>query len=379
MGYKPFLAANIVAFACSGAASAIAWQGTAAGSSVPVGVKVEGSGFWTIQSAPDSPAPPRVLPRDTGLSIYARIAGVSNAEAEKRRKAQETIRPEFERLMRTLRTRERGNLTDAELIHRPDWTYLIYFKRQPAKTLAKYTKNPRFKARSAPYTEAELRKLTKTWIDRLTQERLVTGYGMNARQGRADVDMVVSEAEFADIALRKGWGAPPAYLNLKFDGAPIGPDVDPSVSKGVRIFPHGDRNLGLVNQAALGGRIVLRDGCLFVIGFDGKEQLAYFAREVGLGLDRAGYLSLYTRTGERRHLGRIGERFTWAGPIHIDDTAAMVRTLRAQCGNAPLMHVGIPDSTAMFNARYGLPDRPTAPPRREGERPEPAIQPVIPA
>ena len=32
----------------------------------------------------------------------------------------------------------------------------------------------------------------------------------------------------------------------------------------------------------------------------------------------------------------------------------MVTQLRAQCGNAPLMHVGIPESSNIFNTRYIL-------------------------
>ena len=304
-------------------------------------------------------------PTGSGKTIYAEIAGVSNAEAEKRLKEQAAARPEFERLTRTLRAKERGNYTDAELIHRPDWAYLIYFKRDPAQTLAKYTSNPRFQARSAPYTEAELVRLTKPWIDRLEAERLTTGYAMNVRQGRADIDMLVSEEEFAAIAQRHGWEQPPGIINLKFDAAPTGPAVDPAVAPRIRIFPQSDRNLGMTNQAALGGRIILNDGCFQVIGHDGSKMLAYFAREVGVGVDGSGYLSLYRRTDERRHLGRVGEMFTWAGPIPIDESAPMVRELRAQCGNAPLMHVGIPDSTALFNARYGLPRGPVTPPRRQ--------------
>ena len=270
---------------------------------VPVGVTTGASGFWTIDRAPDSPAPPRVQPPEQTLTIYAQIAGVSNEEAEKRVRAQEKIRPEFERLMATLRSKERGNYTEAELIHRPDWAYLLYFKRNPEATLAKYTKNARFQARSAPYTESELKKLIQPWIDRLSAERLFTGFGLNTRQGRAEVDMVVSEDEFRAIAKRNGWGDPPEYVQLKFDGAPVGADVDPSVAKGVRIFPHSDRNLGLTNEAGFGGRIVLRDGCIYVIGFDGSEKLAYFPREVGLGLDAQGYLSLHRRNAERQHLG----------------------------------------------------------------------------
>jgi hypothetical protein len=99
-----------------------------------------------------------------------------------------------------------------------------------------------------------------------------------------------------------------------------------------------------------------------VIGLDRSEKLAYFAREVGLGRDSQGYLSLHRRSAVPEHLGRIGEEFTWPGPIPIDESAPMVKQLRERCGNAPLMHVGIPNSTAMFNARWGLPRAAPPPP-----------------
>lgn len=264
--------------------------------------------------------------------------------------------------MRQLRTREKGNYTEAELIHRSDWAYLIYFKRQPEQTLRKYTRNPRFQARSAPYTEEELRTLSKAWVDRLSQERLFTGYGVNARQGRLDVDMVVGEDEFATIAERNGWEPIPGYLNLKFDKPPVGPAVEQGLASSIRIFPQSDRNLGLHNQAGYSGRIILRDGCFKVIGFDGKEQLAYFPRDAGLYRDPQGYLALRTRSEQPRHLGRIGEEFSWAGPIAVGENAPMVRELRDLCGDAPLMHVAIPESSALFNARYGLPRNPPPPP-----------------
>ena len=345
---------GLVAVLVAGAAAPAQWT-------VPVGGRVTTSGRLTVETAPNSPAPRRAAPgAGNGLTYYAELAGVSNQEAERRLAEQGLLRPAFMRLMQTIRTKERGNYTEAELVHRPDWAYVIYFKRAPAATLARYTKNPRFKARSAKYTRGELEQLTRPWIMRLNAERLTTGYGMNARHGTADVDMVVSAEEFAAIARAKGWGPVPDTLNLKFDTAPVGVAVDPRIAPGIRIFAQGDRNLGATNQAALGGRIVLRDGCFFVIGHQGSEQLAYFAREVGLGLDQQGYLALHRRTVERPHLGRIGESFTWAGPIGIDESAPMVGELRARCGKAPLMHVGVPDSSAMFNARYGLP-RPSAP------------------
>lgn len=338
-----------------------------ASAAVPKGARVEDSGFLTVENAPPStPGPP--LPRgpQNEQTFYAQLAGVSNEEAEKRLRQQEAIRPEFERLLAQLRAKERGNFTEAELVHKPDWKFLLYFKSDPQGTLAKYTRNPRFEARSARYTEEELQRLSAPWIERLGKERLFTGYGMNARQGRAEIDMVISEAEFAEIAARNGWGPVPDYVQLKFDAALVGPAVDESVARGVRIFPQSDRNLGLTHQAAFSGRIVLRDGCFHVVSPVSSEpdKLAYFPREVGLYVDPQGYLALRTRTAQPKHRGRIGEQFTWAGPIHLPESAPMVKELRERCGNAPLMHVAIPESSAMFNARYGLPSPPPPPPRR---------------
>ena len=118
-------AAACLAAACSAPATSTIQADSAAGS-LPRGATVERSGYWSVATAPDSPpGPPLARGPHSELTIYAQIAGVSNAEAEKRMAQQERTRPEFERLMRTLRTKEQGNYTDAELIHRPDWAYLL--------------------------------------------------------------------------------------------------------------------------------------------------------------------------------------------------------------------------------------------------------------
>ena len=334
---------------------------------IPAGARVEPSGFLTIEQAPPSPVPRTVRPNraQNERTVYAELAGISNAEAARRLREQEALRPAAERLVRQLRTRERGNFTDVEIVHQPDWAYQLYFKRQPQKTLARYTRNPRFKARWSRYTRGELQKLAQPWIERFEKERLFTGYGMNARQGTADIDMIVSAEEFAAIAARNGWGSIPDYLRLKFDPAPAGPAIDPAIATGIRIFPQSDRNLGIINMAGFRGRIFLRHGCFIVDqpGSSGKSSLAYFPREVGLYIDPQGYLALRTRAGEPRHLGRIGESFSWAGPIGIGEDAVMVKELRARCGNAPLMHLSVPESQSLFVARYPhLRETPPPPP-----------------
>jgi hypothetical protein len=278
------------------------------------------------------------------------MAGISDAEAQKRIAEQQKARPEFARLLGTLRAREAGNFTDARMIHKPDWAYVFYFKRNPVATLAKYTRHPHFKAAQARYSREELQAISKPWVELFSRHRLLGGHGSDATFGEVRMDLVVSEPEFRAIASREKWQIPDA-IKLQFSEGVSGSPVLERVRPLIRVFPQSDRALGPTNQALLSGKIVLRDGCLYVTGANRPDNLAYFAREVALGLDDQNHLALQTRGPKPRHLGRIGEQFSWGGPIGISETAPMVRELRARCGNAPLEHVGVPDSSRLFEVR----------------------------
>ncbi len=326
----------------------------AAQTALPKGAKIEASGFATIEEAPPSPFPDRLPPpenrpkNETGF--YAQMAGISDAEAQKRIAEQHKTRPQFARLLGTLRAREAGNFTDARIVHKPDWAYVFYFKRNPEATLAKYIRHPHFKAAQARYSRQELDAIAKPWVERFSRHRLLGGHGTDATFGEVRMDLVVSEAEFRGIAAKEGWRVPDP-IKLEFSEAATGAAVSEAVRPLIRIFPQSDRALGATNQALLRGTIVLRDGCFFVAGQNGPDSLAYFGREVAVGLDDRGYLALRTRGPKPRHLGRIGEQFSWGGPIGTTETMPMVRELRARCGNAPLLHVGIPDSSRLFEVR----------------------------
>lgn len=326
----------------------------AAAGFVPTGAKIGPSGFASVgqvppTALPDKPPPSENRPKDE-RGFYAQMAGISDAEAATRVREQHTTRGRFEKLLATLRKREAGNFTDARLVHKPDWAYVLYFKRDPERTLAKYIKHPHFKADRARYSTLELQEIARPWVERFGQHRLLGGHGTDARYGEVRMDLVVSEAEFGTIAEREGWKIPGA-IKLDFSDGVSGAAFTPEVGSLIRIFAQADRALGPTNQALLGGRIVLRDGCFYVTGPTKPDRLAYFAREVALGPDEQGYLSLRTRVGKPRHLGLIGEQLSWGGPIGISEDAPMVAELRARCGNSPLEHVGVPESSALFHVR----------------------------
>jgi hypothetical protein len=320
----------------------------------PTGARIEPSGFASVERAPPrrySDAPPPAEDRPTSeAGWYARSLGISEAEATRRKREQNALRPELERLTTLLRQREAGNFTALRVIHQPDWAYEFYFKRDPQSTLARYTVNPRFRAALARYTREELEALIKPWTERFTRHRLTGGWGLDDTRGRAEIMMDVTEEEYREVAAREGWGALPDTIDLRFSSPVRHPAVEEAARPFVRLLAQNNRGTGIQLTAGTIARIVLRDGCLIVGGATGPYQLAYFHRETGIGVDADGYLVLKDRmTGENR--GRIGEWFSWAGPNAVDETSPMVKELRTRCGSAPLLNVGNPSSAYQFRVR----------------------------
>jgi hypothetical protein len=316
---------------------------------VPTGAKIEPSGFASIMHAPpvpypDAPPPPENRPRFEA-EWYARMAGISVADAQRRNREQQEARPEFERVVELLRVREAGNFTAPRVVHKPDWAYVLYFKRDPERTLAKYTRHPRMKAALARFTEEELRALAKPWVERFVARKLMGGWGTDATFGTAELMMNVTEEEYRSIAAREGWERVPEGVVLRFSAPLDHPDVDERVRPFVRLFAQNSRATVVQPEAGMWGRITMRDGCLY----SGKA-LAYFHRETGIGVDERGYLALTDRrTGKSK--GRIGEWFSWAGPNKVSEDMPMVRELRQRCGNAPVDNVGNPASAAQFRVQ----------------------------
>ncbi len=333
---------------------ALATAAAAAPQFTPTGAKIEPSGFATIERAPpvpypDAPPPAEDRPRFEA-EWYARNLGISVEEAQRRNREQQEARPEFERLIALLRAREAGNFTAPRMVHKPDWAYVLYFKRDPEGTLAKYTSHPRIRAALARYTEEELRAIATPWADRFVARKLIDGWGTDATFGTAEMMMNVTEEEYRAIAAREGWGPVPDAVVLRFSAPLDHPSMDERAKPIVRIFAQNSRSTGMQLEAGFSGRITMRDGCFY----SGKA-LAYFHRETGIGVDEQGYLALTDRrTGKSK--GRIGEWFSWAGPNHISEDMPMVRELRQRCGNAPIQNVGNPESAAQFRVRAHLID-----------------------
>lgn len=315
---------------------------------VPTGARIEPSGFATVERAPPLPYPDEPPPAESWPGEerwYAQIYGLPAAEVRRRQREQQALRPEFERLIALLRVREAGNFTAPRIVHKPDWAYVLYFRRDPDSTLAKYASHPRFKAALARYSHEQLTSLAKPWLDRFAAHKLAAGWGGDASYGVAEITMTVTEEEYREIAEREGWGPVPDGVVLRFSRPLDHPGVLERAKPFVRIFAQNSRGTTFQPEMGISGRITMRDGCLYSGG-----ALAYFHRETGIGIDEQGYLALTDRrTGKSK--GRIGEWFSWAGPNRVSEDMPMVRELRRRCGNAPIDNVGNPESAAQFRLR----------------------------
>lgn len=302
---------------------------------LPTGAIAEASGYATLLSAP--PSPPR---RRTPL-------GSAPVEGDERyRNPDEAEMRDAQTLDRRLKASEAGNYIGYRVVRDPAPRFAFQFRRDAAATLARHSRDPRFTAREGGVPAAELQPIFDEWFPRFVAHRLVGGGSVQAFDGVVAFDMTIDEARFRQLAAEEGWSLP-ERLMLNFGPPPNPRAIDPALAPLVRIFPRSDRLPGAVNQAALSGRIILRDGCFRLADHgDEGEPLVLFDRDAELGLDAENHLILMDGTTTR-----IGERVIWAGPRGASEDDAGVKALRAQCGGGRIIPIGAPNSAADFPPR----------------------------
>jgi hypothetical protein len=302
------------------------------------------SGLGTITSAPPV-AYPDVVPPDPNAA-----AARPDARRERLMNPDESARAEAMRLRDRLEREARGNYVDIRVIRDPKPRFAFYFRRDAEETLARFTRDPRFKAVEGGVPEAELRPLMDEWAERF--KAVGWGWHGSARtfEGEVEMNLGVPRSEFDRVAAAQRWPTPPPRLILSFaqevDGAGA---VSPDVAPFVRVFARADQSPGVVLTVAIHGRVVLRDGCFRVDDGRGGGPLVLFGREVRLGRDEAGWMVV--RGGGSDVGARIGETMVWGGYPEAREDEPGVKVLRAQCGGGPIASVGAPASAHRFRVR----------------------------
>lgn len=300
----------------------------------PNNVTIGAGGYATLLSAPPSAPAPRTARASDPSQEYERLRNPDDAASRA-----------AEILHRRLTAAEPTNYIGRRIVRDPAPRFAFQFRRNASATLARYSRDPRFTARDGGVPAAELQPTFDEWFPRLTAHRLVGGGSVQEFDGVVAFDMTVDEAAFRAIAAEQGWTIPD-QVQLSF-GSPANPQsVNPALAPLMRIFARSDRLPGAVNQAALSGRIILRDGCFRLAEHgEGGEPLVLFDRDAELVFDGENYIALHDGP---HSITRIGERIMWAGPRGISEVDAGVKALRERCGTGPVISIGAPSSAAAF-------------------------------
>lgn len=307
--------------------------------SIPSGATIEPSGYATVLKAPQPPY--RTAPRpperpEWGAEAHTarrldRAAGRSTTPMNPDR----ATRAAALILRDRLRGEARGNFVDIKVERDPEPHFVFYFRRDAAATLARFTNDPRFRARTGGIPMEELEPLYAGWERRLRQHRLVQASDINPIEGHAQIFMGVSEAEYGAIAAREGWKVPDP-IRLKFV-PPLHATqaVAQSIRPFVRVFARAERVVPFDFSSYRPGLVVLRDGC-FRLGDAADAPLALFEREYILRLDGEGFMEVRS-VSDPEDRGRVGELSMAGGhPLPVEGEPHL-EALRARCGPGPIV------------------------------------------
>lgn len=324
-------------------------------SAVPTGGTLSPEGFLTIREVPASPYPDAPPPEPAATDDFARRT--SSPDPAVRAKAWEdangsaAFQAELQRLREVLAREQRGNFVEVRLVRDPAVAAEFWFKRDAARTLARYTSNPQFRARQGGLNRDELQALQNLWVQRSEGGSLITTIGADPFTGTVELGIAVEEADFRREAARRGWALEP-NLKLHFPRPRPPAFAEPGLERYVRTFARETNAKGIQLLVGFTGRIVLEDGCFRLARGTASQAgpLVMFGRGTQLGRDAQGYLIVRGEEGQRQY--RIGEIGSWGGPNGFDEADPQVQALRVRCGAGPIVNVAEPESERLF----ALPD-----------------------
>lgn len=325
---------------------------------VPTGATISPESYATILDTPPAPypdEPPAEASRGEGLvEQYSRENGISLAVAADQINGPPDLLGEIERLQPLLRVKASGNFVEMVMVRDPAVHMNVYFKRDAAATLAKYTDHPLFRARTGGLTRAEIEAVRERWNRRLGAAGLQFSAGGRGDKGKVEFDLGIDAAQFAALKQERGWPDDP-LVSFSF----VPPQTEPAVLselKGyIRHFARSPQAPGVVPSLASWGRVYLNEGCFRMAGVNDRDQsddpLVLFRRDAQLKRDDEGYLVV---TGRGSEGARIGEEMQlgWAPEVTPEHVAhAEAEALRAACGPGKIVDVGVPQSARGFKIR----------------------------
>lgn len=312
-------------------------QERVASAAIPRGATIGPTGFATVLDAPPAPfvpaepgrpAPP--TPEQTaGHEQFARAG-----------KFQNEVGQQVQALARRLRTAEKGNFVDLYYENEGEPKVVFRFLRDGPRTLAKYTRHPRFFAETARFTEEELRAAMDFMFETFREDRVIQGGGTGNKRNRAVIEISVTEPEFRALVVRKGVTIPEAValeFVAKAPASTLNRPLPPRIAGLIRIFPRDDRPTGMLHSINSRAKVQLQDGCFKIAGGEHDGALVLFPLGARLFVDREGYLAF----GEQEvpGYGRVGEELVFPGSIAEVTAETLVGPIREACGPGKVVKI----------------------------------------
>jgi hypothetical protein len=311
---------------------------------VPTGASVGPQGHATISQAP----PANFTPHEPGAPPPPSAEQIAAHEQFRRAgEFQNQVMAEVQALADRLRRREPRNFVDLYFENEGEPHVVFRFLREPAATLARYSRNPRFKAAAVQYTNAQLQSAADFMMAAFRDDRVIQSVGVGNKQNRAEVEVSVTAAEFNALVARKGISIPDAValtFRAQEPAAAANRPLRPEISRLVRIFPRYDRPFGALLSINSQAKVVLDDGCFRISGSDQDGALVVFPMGAQLFIDRDGYLA--HGTGEVPGYARVGEELIFPGGIGEVTASELVKPIHQACGAGKVVLITATESAA---------------------------------
>ena len=314
---------------------------------VPTGATIGGSGFATITDAPPAPftPPPPGGPKEATPEQIAAQVQFSRAA-----RFQGEVNGVVHTIANHLRVAEKSNFVDLYFENEGEPQVVFRFLRNPVATLAKYTKDPRFVAAKADYSDEELRHAMDFMLATFREDRVIEGGGTGSKSNRADVEINIPEDEFWRLVKRKGVKIPEAVkltFRRKEGASALNRLLPATIAPLIRIFPRSDRPINMLPSVQRSAKVVLKDGCFR--SPDNDNALVLFPLGASLFTDRAGYLA-YGKEEAPGH-ARVGEEIVFPGTIVEVTAPELVEPIHRACGAGKVIAVNGMRSAAADRAQ----------------------------
>lgn len=162
---------------------------------LPTGARLSAAGYLTIREAPPSPFPDTPPPEPQVVNDFARRTSspdpVVRARAWEAANGSAEFQAELQRLRQMVAREETDTFVEVRLVRDPAVAAEFWFTRDAARTLARHTSDPRFRARQGGLNARDQARLQALWAERTEGGDLISHVSLDRLTGEVEVAAAV--------------------------------------------------------------------------------------------------------------------------------------------------------------------------------------------